>query len=251
MRHSKYLIFLILLLFPFLFAGQNYYKCGGGVPISSCGNYSSCEDGCKVFDWDCSVNLMGLNVCSLGDTILSSSGEIDLLTNPNKVTIVDGSNNGGDKYFLDLGSSSAYDVFPSGDATVELTVNFSFISNTANILQIYYDTNNYFRISFSTASGNDITITHRGDGVTVTKTFDTNLSLDTEYLLIIKISTTLGMAISTDGGSSYLTDGSKTITAMTASGVNPSGGTLGNIVAVSLKGTVDNIKFYSVWRTDI
>ena len=30
MRHSKYLVLLILLCFPFLFAGQNYYKCGGG-----------------------------------------------------------------------------------------------------------------------------------------------------------------------------------------------------------------------------
>jgi hypothetical protein len=258
----KKIIILFLLLFPLLaladddpcqenvcLARMGAMIAGGGVAAAapSC-NYTTCSAGCKLFDWDASTAAMTSNVCSLGDTSATLVNEADLTTNAGKVTLTDATENGNDYYKFDIAS---YDVFPAGDVTIEFTINISALGNNAKAFIAYFDSNNYMNVVFPTGSGNDITVNHRGNGATaVTKTFDVNLSTSTDYSIVIKCGTN-GMALSINGGSSYTTDATKTITTMTHSGTVAGGLKIGNEAASKLQATIDNIRISSGWRTDI
>ena len=238
---------LILLLFLVVWLLPVSIQAAPGVglilagPVSGC-SYSGCSSGCKLFDWDCSVTAMGSNVCSLSDTSATLVGEASLAGS--KVTITDGSANGSDHYDFTI---TVNELFPVGDFTLEITINLVSFSNASRIFSVSYDGGNFFNVQVKTTG--DIELIHKGAGGTSRiKLFDTNLSTGVEYVLIIKMSTTLGSAIKVNAGG-YTTDATADIN----DEFNDTGGTLyvGNIQAISLVGTIDNVRVSDGWRTDI
>lgn len=235
---------------PIQLARMNGYV-AAGVGAASC-DYAICSAGCKLFSWDAASTTIsgesgGSEPCSMGDKTATLGGEADLTSNVGYITLLDTSNNGNDNYKF---ATSAYDIFPSSDLTVEMTINLSAITNGGVLLDMFYDSNNYFIVSL--LATNDIRVRHRGAGATVVdKAFDVNLSTGTSYNLVIKASTTHGMALSINGGSSYTTDVTKTITTMTNSGTTSDGFRVGNDAAYNIAGTITNIRISSGWRSDI
>lgn len=243
-----FLLFLLLTLAiaPCASARMTSVLVGGGVAATGC-NYDTCAAGCTLFYWDGSTASMAANICSLGDTSASVAGEADLTTNASKITLVDGSTNGNDYYYFAV--ESAYDIFPAGAFTLEITVNFSAIASQSRFFSVSFDASNYVFVDFITTSGNDLRIYHNGNGTAVTKTFDANLDLNTEYSLVITADTATGMDISINGGSSWIgVPASSTITTMTHAGTGSNIFRVGNNTANSLIGTIDNVRVKSGFK---
>ena len=182
--------------------------------------------------------------CSQGDTSVTKRSEV---STPNGVgTLIDTTNNGGDGYEL---TPSAYDIFPQGAFTIELTVNFSVMSDEADIFFIRdggYA--NYVKVSIETAGGgNDIEVNRYSNGGSdVATTFDVNLATSTEYKLVLRISDSDGPDLSINGGTSF-TEGSDPLTNFGGAQTLQIIGTTNT--AYNLEGTVDNLKVYSGWKT--
>ncbi len=153
MRHSKYFVLLILLCFPFLFAGQNYYKHGGGAistPICD-----SCISG-LMLSWYCdseTINDVAYSPCgcSAGDTSAVSG---------DSCTITDGyinSTDGGKYYSLSVDSR---DIFTEVEGSV--IIKFRIITSVeyTEIWSVRANADNLIR--FSDRSGNDVSFYYRG-----------------------------------------------------------------------------------------
>lgn len=190
---------------------------------------------------------MASNTCSLGDTSATLEGEADLTTNAGYVTMLDTSDNGNDNYKFAM---SNYDIFPKGDATIEIGFTLSVAASTATLFSIFLDSSNYFQIFISGAT-RDIGVYHRGSGATaVLNTFDVNVTLDAPHTIIVKIGTVNGMALSIDGGA-YTTVSAKTITEMNHSGTHSAAFAVGNDAAANMEGVIDYVRVSAGWRTDI
>jgi len=265
---KRYLVILLLLLFTINAYAAGEVKTVMGVADSSiktvmgvagasvktwCGkdyndgdagcNYDACAAGCTLFYWDCSTASMASNVCSLGDNTAAKAGEIDLTTNAGKLTITDDSDNGGDYYSFTM---TEYNLFPAGAFTLELTVNFSVITDNAIIVSVYFDADNSLFLMFD---GIDLEVKHEGNNVIETNTFDVNLATATEYQLVITADTVNGMDVSIDGGANWKgVPASSTITTMTHSGSATAPLRIGNASANNLEGTIDNVRIKSGWK---
>jgi len=238
---KNFILFLICFLASPSYAFNPLVVCSGSPPSGTC-NYDVCSSGCTLFSWDGSTTDVSSNVCSLGDTSATLVGEVNVASG--YVDITDDTANGVDYYRFDI---SSFDIWPAGEVTVEATINFSTISNAGIIFQISIDADNFFLMSFNTAAGNDVSVSHRGNATTVTQVFDVNLSTSTSYSLVATCSPTSGMSLSINGGSSWTDYSAKTTNTMTT-GTSANGFRVGNSTANSLIGTMDDIKVKSGFK---
>jgi hypothetical protein len=241
----KNLFISILILLAFALnveARMNAAVIGGGVVATGC-NYTGCSAGCKLFDWDCSTTTVTNNVCTMGaDKVATLGGEANLTSG--YINITDATGNGADWYYFDI---AAYDVFPAGDFTLEMTIYFTSRTSSQIIFKANFDATNYRRIQIS--SGGDVQILHLGNNVGGTVTFDTNFTTGVSYTLIIKASTTLGMSVKVNANDA-LTDVTN-LTTTTHNGTVAAGLSMGNTSSNAAVMTVDNVRISYGWRTDI
>ena len=243
MRKLILILFILLSCASLANSGGIISFPGGGVPsgVEACGSGSPVL---LLYYPFTSLTVTDGGGCSQGDTSVEKTSEV---STPNGVgTLIDTTNNGGDGYEL---TPSAYDIFPQGAFTIELTVNFSVMSDEADIFFIRdggYA--NYVKVSIETAGGgNDIEVNRYSNGGSdVATTFDVNLATSTEYKLVLRISDSDGPDLSINGGTSF-TEGSDPLTNFAASQILFIIGTINT--AKNLEGTVDNLKVYSGWKT--
>lgn len=219
----------------------------GGYGLSGCGDYSSCAIGCKLLEWDCASTDVSSDVCTVGaDTSMQQDNESNITSGYLQLT--DDSDNGDDSYRL---SVTTYDVFPAGAFTLKMKIDLDVISSPGQIFRFYLDSNNYIFVYFSTASGNDIGISHKGNGNNVANIFDANLSVSTSYDLIITADGITGMDVSTDGGSSWIgVPGSSQITTMTHVGTCTNCLYVGNQSGTNMEGDIDDVEIYAGYKTN-
>lgn len=214
----------------------------GGAGGGGCTYETACAAGCTLFSWDMSSTTVTGATCSLGDATATLTGAT---ISDNVLNLIDGS----DRASFDI---SAYDIFPAGEVTVQMDVNFATITSGTYLFSAYFDSNNNLKIYFS---GTKILVMHSGGGGGLYTTFTgSEISLSTATKLIIKVGYAgIELKESVDAGENWTTFSysSSGFTPMSHSGTAAIGLRIGNTATGVLTGAIDNVIISSGWRTDI
>lgn len=243
---KKFLILLCLLFAAESHAYTNGYLAAaiqGGPGGGGCTYETACAAGCTLFSWNMASTTVTGNTCVVsGDATATLTGAT---VSGNVLNLIDGS----DRASFDI---SAYDIFPAGEVTVQMDVNFTTITSGSYLFSAYFDANNNLKIYFS---GTKILVMHSGGGGGLFTTFTgSEVATSTATKLIIKVGYAgIELKESVDAGENWTTFSypSSGFTPMNHSGTAAIGLRIGNTATGTLAGTIDNVIISAGWRTDI
>lgn len=239
-------LILIAVLFLFATSVQAFSPLLMGGGDAGCGSLTTCSADGMTFYWDMtSATITDGAGCTQGDTSAANTGEVNLTGQ--KLNLLDTSNGGNDYY--KMAPAALNNEIPAGDITVYLKYYCSSAGADDGVLFYWYNGGSTDRLRLQSVDGDLVLLREANNVVTHNDiSFNTNLSQDTEYEIILKMRAVGTPKVLIKVDSTEYTDA----TALTSFTANLNTMAIGNALsATNLEGYIDDFKVFSGWCDDL